>query len=259
MPGISGLLAASGPRNGGWGVPRPEGPARAGAPFGQTHLPRKNGCERASQGRQPGWPGPARWPGGPGQEGGQAWGQARDGRQGGQARRARPGGPGLGGGQDQGWRRASQGNFGCAECHSQTGVKWARPGAGRGARPGEPAPCRRQARGQARAARAASQGGPPAQKAGPSHQQGWAGPGSAPARRPGPPAQAAQAQARPGGRPRPPKWGGAHKSQKIVDVTINIQLETLFPGMPAISRFLAALGPPNGGEPTKARKWSISQ
>jgi len=35
---------------------------------------------------------------------------------------------------------------------------------------------------------------------------------------------------------RPPKWRGTRKSQKMVDFTINIQLETLFPGRPGISQ-----------------------
>ena len=37
---------------------------------------------------------------------------------------------------------------------------------------------------------------------------------------------------------RPPKWGGAHKRQKMVDFTIIVQLQTQFPGMPGFSRFL---------------------
>ena len=52
--------------------------------------------------------------------------------------------------------------------------------------------------------------------------------------------------------------GGAHKSQKMVDFTLNTQLETPFPGLTGFSGFLDVPGPPNGGEPTKARKWSIS-
>ena len=100
------------------------------------------------------------------------------------------------------------------------------------------------------------------------------------------------------GCPKPPKWGRAHKSQKIVDFTVNAQLETPFPGMPGFSGFLAVPShrngwspqkpencrfyskrsirnavsrdawifwvfgcpkPPKWGEPTKARKLSISQ
>ena len=33
--------------------------------------------------------------------------------------------------------------------------------------------------------------------------------------------------------------GGAHKRQKMVDFTINAQLETQFPGMPGFSGFLS--------------------
>ena len=51
----------------------------------------------------------------------------------------------------------------------------------------------------------------------------------------------------------------AHKSQKMVDFTVNAQLETQFPGMLGFSWFLAVPSHRNGGEPTKARKLSISQ
>ena len=37
----------------------------------------------------------------------------------------------------------------------------------------------------------------------------------------------------------PPNGGGAYKRQKMIEHTIIVQLQTQFPGMPGISRFLA--------------------
>ena len=56
------------------------------------------------------------------------------------------------------------------------------------------------------------------------------------------------------GCPKFPKWGGAHKSQKMVDFSINTQLETPFPGTPGFFEFLAVPSPPNVGKPTRATK-----